>query len=200
MDTWVWIVIAVAAVVIVAIAAMLVVDRRRQQHLRQRFGPEYERAVERADSRRRAQQELADREKRHDALELRPLPPGARDRYAQEWTALQLRFVDRPQVAVAEADELLVHLMADRGYPADRFQAQVDAISVDHPDLVENYRMAHSVQERTAGGETSTEDLRRAVVSYRSLFDELLRDGDTRDGDTRDGDTADSGSESATAR
>jgi hypothetical protein len=193
MDTWVWIVIAVAAVVIVAIAAMLIVDRRRQQHLRERFGPEYDRAVERADSRRQANRELADREKRHDALQLRPLTPGKRDRYAQEWTALQSRFVDRPQAVVAEADELLAQLMADRGYPADRFETQADAISVDHPDLVENYRVAHSVQERTAGGEASTEDLRRAVVSYRNLFDELLRDGDTAG-------AASEASESATSR
>ena len=184
MDTWVWIVIVVAAVVVVAIAALLVVDRRRQQHLRQRFGPEYDRAVERADSRRHAQRELADREKRHDALELRPLAPGARERYSQEWTALQVRFVDRPHAVVVEADELLEQLMSDRGYPTERFEEQADAISVDHPDLVENYRVAHAIQERTTEGQASTEDLRRAVVSYRNLFDELLRDGDTADSES----------------
>ena len=156
--------------------------------------------MEGSPNRRAAERDLREREEKHDELELRPLSEASRQRYTQQWEEMQKGFVDRPQVAVAEADELLVHLMADRGYPADRFEAQADAISVDHPDLVENYRVAHSVQERTAGGQASTEDLRRAVVSYRSLFDELLRDGDTRDGDTRDGDTADSGSESATAR
>src|SRR6516164_4523647 len=117
MDTWIW--IAIAAVVVIAvilIAAAAMASSRRRTHLQERFGPEYDRTVESADRRRRAERELREREARHDSLELRSLPPAARERYQERWTSLQTEFVDHPQVAVAEADSLISGVMRDRGY------------------------------------------------------------------------------------
>ena len=177
MDTWVWIVIAAAVVVIVvAIAAAVAASSRRRHHLQERFGPEYDRTVEGADRRRTAERELRDRESRHDELHLKPLSDAARDRYSQQWNEMQSGFVDRPQIAVADADRLITDLMRERGYPVDDFETRSDLVSVDHPEVVENYRTAHGIAERTTEGHTSTEDLRRAVVSYRALFEEMLVD------------------------
>jgi hypothetical protein len=174
MDTWVWIVIAVAVVLIVVIAVAMAASRRRRQHLQGRFGPEYDRTVEGADRRRDAERELRDREARHDELELKPLSEASRQRYSQQWKEMQSGFVDRPQIAVADADRLITDLMRERGYPVDDFETRSDLVSVDHPDVVQNYRTAHGIAERTSQGQTSTEDLRQAVISYRALFDEML--------------------------
>jgi hypothetical protein len=186
MDAWVWIVIAVAAVVVLALIAFALEQRRRRRHLQDRFGPEYERTVEDADSRRRAEKDLQQRTKEHDRLELRPLSEGARKRYGEQWTALQAHFVDRPQVAVVDAEELVTQVMHDRGYPVEDFESQADLVSVDHPDVVENYRRAHSIYARQTNGTASTEDLRQAVVCYRALFDELLNDSEARSTGVRD--------------
>ncbi len=161
---------------LIGIGALVIVGRRRRTRLKERFGSEYDRTLKQSGSRGKAEANLLKREKQHDKLNLRPLSPSARRRYADDWTSLQSRFIDRPQATVADADELLLHLMADRGYPTGKFEAQADVISVDHPELVENYRVAHAVHARTAEGKATTEDLRRAVVSYRLLFDELLRE------------------------
>jgi hypothetical protein len=177
MDTWVWIVIAVAVVLVVlVVAAMVAAGRRRRQHLQQRFGSEYDRTVDHADRRRDAERELREREARHDELELKPLSDASRERYTQQWQEVQGEFVDRPQVAVADADRLITELMRERGYPVDDFETRSDLVSVDHPDVVENYRTAHGIAERTITDSPSTEDLRQAVVSYRALFDEMLVD------------------------
>jgi len=177
MDTWIWIVIAVAVVAIVLFTVAAITQRRRRAHLVSRFGPEYERTLDDADSRRRAERELRDRESRHDQLELKPLAPAARDRYVQQWGSLQSQFVDHPQVAVAEADSLVSNVMRDRGYPVDDFETKSDLISVDHGDVVEHYRKGHAIYYKTIEGSASTEDLRQAVVAYRALFEDLIRDG-----------------------
>jgi len=176
MDTWVWIVIAVVVVLVVVVVMAMAASARRRRHLQERFGPEYDRTVEGADRRREAEGELRAREARHDDLELKPLSDAARRRYSQQWNELQSGFVDRPQIAVADADRLITDLMRERGYPVDDFDTRSDLVSVDHPDVVENYRTAHDIAERTTHGQTSTEDLRRAVISYRSLFEEMLVD------------------------
>jgi hypothetical protein len=182
MDAWVWILIAVVAFVVVVGAALLFArQRRRRGMLRDRFGPEYDRSVESARSRRKAEGELAGRADRRDELEIRPLTTVARERYRAQWGELQGRFVDRPVVAVADADELITQVMRERGYPVDDFESQSALISVDHPDVVQNYRTAHSIYARTVDGTASTEDLRQAVVAYRALFDDLLADGDRSD-------------------
>jgi hypothetical protein len=178
MDTWVWVVIVAAAILVLAAVVFWFVRRRRERReLRDWFGPEYRRTVESARSRRRAEGELAGRTERRRRLQIRPLTQAAQARYGAQWNELQRRFVDRPQVAVVEADDLITQVMRDRGYPVDDFEAQSELVSVDHPDVVQNYREAHGIYTRTTSGEASTEDLRRAVIAYRVLFEELVTDG-----------------------
>ena len=177
MATWVWILIVIAAVVVVAIIAVAA-RQRRTAALRQRFGPEYERAVQAREGRRSAEAELRDREKQRAQLDIRPLPEEMRMRFAQEWREVQERFVDQPSEAVVAADKLVYSVMETRGYPMGDFDAQTDLVSVDHPDVVENYRVAHGIRERAQAQHASTEDLREALLRYRSLFNELLQAGD----------------------
>jgi hypothetical protein len=146
--------------------------------LQERFGPEYDRELEKAGGRREAERELAEREKRHDELELRPLSEDARERYVEEWQKTQSRFVDDPAGAVSEADDLVQRVMRDRGYPVDDFDQRAADISVEHPELVERYRTANGIARASERGEASTEDLRHSVRHYRALFVELLEVGD----------------------
>jgi len=194
MATWVWIVIAVAAVIVVLGVVWAAMRSRRTRSLQDRFGREYDRTVEKAGGRRGGERELADREKRHDELDLQPLSPRARNRYLDQWEGTQARFVDDPSGAVSEADELVQRVMRDRGYPVEDFERRAADISVEHPDLVEKYRTAHGIARANARGEASTEDLRHSVRHYRALFVELLGAGEARveNGDdlsTRDGDS-----------
>jgi hypothetical protein len=190
MDTWVWIAIAAVAAVVVLGVLWSAARTRRTRSLQDRFGREYDRAVEHAGDRREAERELREREKRHDELDLRPLSPEARDRYVEEWRATQGRFVDDPTGAVADADRLVQRVMRDRGYPVDDFEQRAADISVEHPELVEKYRTAHGIAQASERGEASTEDLRHSVRHYRALFVELLEveDGDdvAEDGRRRD--------------
>jgi len=126
--------------------------------------------------------DLRDRADRRDSFEVRPLSPEARVRYSERWRMVQSHFVDQPGEAVDEADQLVVEVMRDRGYPVDDFMTQSDMISVDHPDVVNNFRMAHRVQVENHNRRASTDDLRQAVVHYRSLFDDLLHDDDASTG------------------
>ena len=176
MDAWIWIVIAVAVVLVVVLVAMAMASKRRRAHLQDRFGPEYGRTVDGAGNRRAAERDLREREAKHDELELHPLSDASRQRYTQQWTEMQSGFVDRPQVAVADADRLITDLMRERGYPVDDFDTRSELVSVDHPDVVQNYRTAHGIAARTVEGQTTTEDLRQAVISYRALFEEMLID------------------------
>jgi hypothetical protein len=160
---------------------------RRTRSLQDRFGPEYDRELEKAGGRREAERELAERQKRHDELELRPLSDDARERYVEEWQATQARFVDDPTGAVSEADDLVQRVMRDRGYPVDDFEQRAADISVEHPELVERYRTANGIARASERGEASTEDLRHSVRHYRALFVELLEVGD----DDRGGNTDD---------
>ena len=174
MDTWIWAVIAVAVVIVLVIVVMASMRRRRSHHLQGRFGSEYDRTLDGAGNRRDAERDLRERENRRDELELKPLSEASRGRYEQQWADMQGGFVDRPQVAVADADRLITDLMRERGYPVDDFDTRSQLVSVDHPQVVENYRTAHSIAAKNVEGKTSTEDLRQAVISYRALFEELL--------------------------
>jgi hypothetical protein len=188
METWVWIVIGVAVAIVVLGVLLSALRIRRTRSLQDRFGREYDRAVDKAGGRREAEQELREREKRHDELELRPLSQDARDRYLQQWQATQGRFVDDPKGAVSEADDLVQRVMRDRGYPVDDFEQRAADISVAHPELVEKYRTANGIARASERGEASTEDLRHSVRHYRALFVELLEvDGDAEDASARDG-------------
>jgi hypothetical protein len=172
MDTWVWILIAAAVVAVVLLAiAWAAARKRRSSHLREGFGPEYDRTVEEAGSRRRAESELSDREKRREELDIRPLAPGTRDRFADRWRTVQERFVDDPNGALNDAHVLVIEVMRERGYPTDDFEQRAADVSVDHPHVVENYRAAYAISER---GDADTEQQRQAMVHYRALFDELL--------------------------
>lgn len=180
MAPWTWVLIALIVVVLIALAAVFA-RRSRTTTLQKRFGPEYERTIDSADGRRAAEAELEDRAKRRSELEIRPLPESTRLRYAEEWRGLQEQFVDRPSEAVSSAEQLLTRVMEDRGYPVSNVEEQADLISVDHPDVVQNYRVAHSIYQRNQLNQATTEDLREAVLRYRSLFDGLLRADDSRD-------------------
>lgn len=177
MPAWVWVLIAVVVAVVVAVAVFQALAKRRTERLRGRFGPEYDRVTERADSRADAEAELAAREERRRRLDIRPLPEAARGRYLEEWRATQAQFVDDPAGAVAGADRLIQSVMADRGYPVEDFEQRAADVSVDHPQVVENYRHGHRLAEASAAGSGSTEDLRQAMRHYRNLFDELLEPG-----------------------
>jgi len=170
MDTWVWIVLAVVVLVAVALVAAVAMRKRRSEQLREGFGPEYDHVVEETGDRRAAERELSDRRKRHEELEIVSLSDDVRARYAEEWRQVQARFVDEPESAVREADQLVQRVMSDRGYPvADDFESRAADVSVDYPDVVENFREGHRL-----AGESDTEALRQAMVHFRSLFAELL--------------------------
>jgi len=172
-------VIVLAGVVILVIAglAWLYVRKRRTSsaEIRRRFGPEYERAVRTHGSERRAEAKLADRAKRVETLKIHELDSAERERFSAQWVSLQSRFVDYPKGAVTEAAELVSSLMQARGYPVSDFDQRAADISVDHPKVVENYRSAHAIALRLGRGEASTEDLRSAMIYYRSLFEELVQ-------------------------
>ena len=174
MSTTEIVVIVIAVLGVLGVAVMLT-RKREGERLKQRFGPEYDRQVEEAGSETRAQAELLKREKRVEKLDIRPLAPEQREAFAADWQQVQARFVDDPERSIALADALLAEVMKARGYPVKDFEQRAADISVEHPELVANYRAAHQIAERRAEGRADTEDLRSALLGYRNLFEELLR-------------------------
>ena len=176
MPTWAWIVIAVVAVVIVIGAIAAWMQQKRRSELKERFGSEYDRTVSEGGDRRAAEKDLADRERKRERLDIVPLSPEAQAKYSESWRQVQGQFVDDPADAVNEADGLVTNVMRDRGYPIDDFDQRAEDISVDHPEVVQNYRAAHDVYVKASNGDggASTEDLRQGFVHYRALFTELL--------------------------
>jgi hypothetical protein len=177
MDTAV-VLIVVAVVVIAAGVAAYLYQRRRTNQLQERFGPEYSRTLEEAGDRRTAERDLQARQKRVAKLDVHPITGDSAERYRLEWNELQGRFVDEPSDAVVEADRLVVRMMRESGYPVDDFDQRVDDISVDHPEVAQNYRAAHRIAVANSQGQADTEDLRQAVTAYRRLVDVLLDDHD----------------------
>ncbi len=178
MDTRILIPILVIIAVLIVVGVVLSARRRRSDRLKRRFGAEYDRTVvlQNGDS-RRAEATLAERERRVEAFSLRPLSAVDREAYAMEWAAVQRRFVDDPSAAVGTADRLVGRVMIDRGYPMTNFEQRAADISVSYPSVVQNYRAGHDIVVRHGDGKATTEDLRQAMVHYRSLFDELLEPG-----------------------
>jgi hypothetical protein len=175
MSTGTIVAIIVVVIVVAALIAVASLGARRRR-LRERFGPEYDRAVEGSDSKLKAESELAGREKRAKHLDIRPLDAAAQDRYARQWTAIQEQFVDDPVRAVTDAHSLITSVMNDRGYPTENAAQIMADLSVKHASTLENYRTAKDFSSRAADGMASTEDLRQAMVHYRTLFRDLLGD------------------------
>jgi hypothetical protein len=169
--------LAVAVILIIALLVLLYMRKRRSTtaDLRKKFGPEYDRAVRVHGTERKTEAKLEDREKRVEKLNLRDLDPMERERFTKQWESVQSRFVDSPKGAVAEADDLVSSLMKVRGYPVSDFDQRAADISVDHPRVVENYRSAHEIALRVGKDGSTTEELRTAMIHYRSLFEELAR-------------------------
>ncbi len=176
---WLPIAIIVAAVIVILVVLWVVLQRRRRSRLREHFGPEYDHVLEETGSSRKAAAELEARERRVEDLDIRRLTPDEAAAFASEWKDVQVKFVDNPQLATAEADDLVGRVMRARGYPVTDFDRRAEDVSVHHPDVVEHYRAAHDVAQRAGRGEASTEDLRQALIHYRALFDDLL---ETREG------------------
>jgi hypothetical protein len=165
----------VVGVIIAAIAAWLSLRKRRTERLRAQFGgSEYDRAVKEDGNRRLAEAGLNERTARVESLNIRPLAEGYRVRFLESWRRVEARFVDGPGGAVTEADQLIGDVMSTRGYPVSDFEQRAADISVDHPLVLENYRTAHDIALRQRKGQTSTEDLRQAMIHYRTLFEELV--------------------------
>ena len=172
---------AIIVVAIIVVAAIFASRAVRSRRLQQRFGPEYDRTVRTAGDRTAAEHELAQREARVKRMHIEELPAGARERYTEEWRTVQSRFVDQPREALTDADRLVENVMRDRGYPVNDFEQRAADISPDHPQVVDNYRIAHGIAVRSERGEVNTEDLRQAMVHYRTLFDDLLGSSERTD-------------------
>ena len=182
MNTVTIIIIVIVVLVLAGAAAAAVYQRqKRSTALKEKFGPEYNRTVEEHEDRRRAEKELQEREKRRAGLEIRPLSASSAAGYRAEWDDVQRRFVDDPADAVERSDRLVVRMMRERGYPVDDFDQRAADISVDHPDVAQHYREAHSVAVAQSRGTVDTEELRQAVTSYRQLVEALLRDSASDD-------------------
>lgn len=167
-------IVAAIVVLLLIVVAWLVARQQQSKRLRQRFGPEYDRLVAERGDRAKAESELRGREKRVERLKILPLTAADAAKFSQEWGSLQSRFVDNPREVVMQADRLVRDLMVKRGYPMEDFEHRAADISVHHPTVVDTYRLARAIAVRDQRGEASTEDLRKAVVYFRTLFDELL--------------------------
>lgn len=177
MPVWEWILIAASVVVVlVAVVVMATVanSRRKTERLKQHYGREYERLVSESGDRKVAEKELTARERKHDKLDIVPLTSSALSEFTTRWQQVQTEFVDDPATAVGVADRLVTEVMRKRGYPVDDFDQRAADISVDHPQVVENYRSAHGIHLAQESGDVSTEQQREAFVHYRALFQELL--------------------------
>lgn len=182
------IIVAVIAVAAIAVVGIKLARRKQTERLRAQYGPEYDRVVKGADNPREAESKLRDREKRHKKLDLRDLDGKQREDFERRWTELKGEFVDDPSGAVRGADRLVVEVMSARGYPVDDFDQRADDLSVSHPEVTQHYRAARKIAKSNEDGSADTEDLRKAVTSYRSLVVALLDDGNSggHDADKKD--------------
>jgi hypothetical protein len=174
MNNAVIIVLVVALIIVIGVAIWMYLQKRRTDTLRSDFGPEYDRALHEHHDQREAERELEQRRERVAALHIQPLPAAERDRFAEEWRSVQAQFVDDPNGATEAADELVGRVMETRGYPVGDFEQRAADVSVDHPDVIENYRAAHAIAVRNKRQGVDTEDLRQAMKHYRALFEDLL--------------------------
>jgi hypothetical protein len=174
MNNAVVIVLAVALIAAIGVAVWMYMQKRRTETLRSDFGPEYDRTLHEHRDQREAERELEQRRERVEALHIQPLPAAERDRFAERWRSVQAQFVDDPNGATREADDLVGRVMQTRGYPVGDFEQRAADVSVHHPRVVEHYRAAHAIAVRNQRDGVDTEDLRQAMVHYRALFEDLL--------------------------
>ena len=177
MPVWEWILIAASVAIVIAaviVAASYVSSRKRTERMKQHYGREYERLVSETGDQKAAEKELTDRERKRQKLNIVGLTPSALSEFNARWQEVQTRFVDNPTAAVGVADRLVTEVMRERGYPVDDFDQRAADISVDHPEVVENYRGAHGIHLSQQNREVSTEQQREAFVHYRALFKKLL--------------------------
>jgi hypothetical protein len=175
-----YLIIAVVLIVVImgAIMAPMFARRKRSQKFQNKYGTEYDHTVKTAGNEKKAQAELNERQKHVDTLNIRPLAASERERYQAEWTAIQAKFVDQPGQATVEADHLIMEVMKVRDYPVSDFDQRAADISVNYPTLVSNYRAAREIAIKNEKHSANTEELRQALIYYRSLFDELLKEED----------------------
>ena len=167
-------VIGAIVLILIIIAAVAFARRAQSARLQRRFGPEYDRVAREHGNRAAAERELAQREERVKKFKLAELPPGARERYCDEWRQVQAKFVDEPVASIRQADSLIANVMRDRGYPPADFEQRAADLSADHARALQDYRTAHDISVAAASGGANTEDLRQAMVHYRTLFDDLV--------------------------
>lgn len=177
--------ILVIAAIVIGALVLVVARKRRSQKLRERFGPEYDRVVTQEGDVHKGERLLEFRQKHRETLKIRALSASDRESFGNRWREVQGRFVDDPKGAVKLADDLVTEVMQARGYPVNDFTQKAADLSVDHPTVIENYRTAHEIALRDGHGEANTEDLRKAMVHYRSLFEDLLGDGRPADVQTK---------------
>lgn len=174
MDTTTIAVIVVAVLIVAGFAAWFIYDRQRSNTLRQRFGPEYDYTVSKIGDRRKAEDELSQRQKRVEALEIHRLSPENREHFLGRWRAIQTEFVNDPSGAVKKADQLIQEVMLARGFPMNDFESRAADISAVHPNVVQNYRAAQAIAKKNEADGAGTEELRQGFIHYRALFEELL--------------------------
>ena len=166
----------VIVIAVVAVFLFLYTKKQRTSKLKGRYGEEYDRTVQTLGNQRKAEEELAAREKRVEQFEIHSLTAEQKGRFTDNWRMVQARFVDQPSQAVREADDLVKEVMGARGYPITDFEQRAADISVHHPRVVGNYRVARDIAAKNRKGQATTEDLRQAVVAYRELFVDLLEE------------------------
>jgi hypothetical protein len=181
-EMWLIGLLVVAVIVAAGLAAWFYMQKRRTDELSTRYGDEYRHTVEKTGDRRKAESDLEAREERVRGLDIRPLSSDQRRDFIRRWEQVQADFVDDPRGSIGDADRLLIEVMETRGYPVGDFERRAEDISVDHPRVVQHYRAAHAVAARHEQDGVETEDLRRAMVDYRALFEELVSSTD-RQGD-----------------
>ena len=168
-------VLLVVLIVLGAVVA-LVLRQRRSSRLKEGFGPEYDRTVETTGGRRTAERELAERQSRHEKLEIRPLTAASRSRYLAAWEGVQSRFVDQPVLALSEADTVVTQLLAERGFPTDDPRASADMLSVEHAHVLDSFRAGHDIEQANSSQRSNTEQVRQGMLHFRSVFEALLEE------------------------
>jgi hypothetical protein len=168
------ILISIAIVILAVAIGWFLYQRQRRRALQARFGPEYSHAIREYGDESHAADALARRERRMEKIHIRSLSREDQRRFLDQWEEVQRGFVDDPPDSIRRADALVCDVMRARGYPMSEFEHRAEDLSVDHPEVVQNFRVAHSIAQRHEKGQAGTEDLRKAMVFYRDLFDELL--------------------------